>query len=363
MADSTLPGLSAAPSIQGNTQFWIRRNGQTRDERAALTLLQTALSGGGSAAISVAGLSGLLATAQNPVTPTSSSLGGVQSIVAVNHKFINSISTSGVPLLVQPAFGDLSGSAQMNQLGTGTPSSSNYLRGDGSWQPISSGISNPLTAGSLSATAIQIVDTGTGIYQPGTHVLGLSANGVDVIRGQYVSSAVNYLDISPSSTGNNVVIAVSGSDNDIGILLQPKGSGTIKLNSGAMIGAGLGIGIAPEGDTITYQSSGNTLQIYSGVFSFGSGYILGWTSTGDGSSGNPVVAIGPYIKSGTVQTGIVQIQGTSGSLGQLQAACLTGSGSAIGLGNNCPAVTLTAPTTWMKVTTDMGLQGYVAVYV
>lgn len=41
--------------------------------------------------------------------PSSSTLGGVQSAAAVSHQWINSISTSGVPALSQPAIADISG--------------------------------------------------------------------------------------------------------------------------------------------------------------------------------------------------------------------------------------------------------------
>lgn len=46
--------------------------------------------------------------------PSSSSLGGVQSKAAVSHQWINSISTSGVPALSQPAFSDISGTITPN---------------------------------------------------------------------------------------------------------------------------------------------------------------------------------------------------------------------------------------------------------
>lgn len=48
--------------------------------------------------------------------PSSSSLGGVQSAASVSHQWINSISTSGVPALSQPAFTDISGTATGAQL-------------------------------------------------------------------------------------------------------------------------------------------------------------------------------------------------------------------------------------------------------
>lgn len=60
-------------------------------------------------------ISGSVAAAQLP-NPSASSLGGVQSIAAVSHNFLTSISTSGVPAQAQPAFSDISGSVAASQL-------------------------------------------------------------------------------------------------------------------------------------------------------------------------------------------------------------------------------------------------------
>lgn len=51
--------------------------------------------------------SGTLPAARLP-NPSASTLGGIESIVAASHKWINTISTSGVPNLTQPAAADLS---------------------------------------------------------------------------------------------------------------------------------------------------------------------------------------------------------------------------------------------------------------
>jgi hypothetical protein len=48
--------------------------------------------------------------------PSSTTLGGVQSVAAVSHQWVASISTAGVPSLSQPDFSDLSGSAAVGQV-------------------------------------------------------------------------------------------------------------------------------------------------------------------------------------------------------------------------------------------------------
>jgi hypothetical protein len=65
-------------------------------------------------------ISGTVAASQLP-TPTVSTLGGVEAVVAVSHKWINAINTSGVPQLSQPAVGDVTGAApSANPTFTGT---------------------------------------------------------------------------------------------------------------------------------------------------------------------------------------------------------------------------------------------------
>jgi hypothetical protein len=78
-------------------------------------------------------ISGVASPAQLP-TPTSSTLGGVESSGPITHQWVNQIDTSGTPHLSQPAFGDVSGSAATGQIGTGTPSAGRYVDGGtGAW--------------------------------------------------------------------------------------------------------------------------------------------------------------------------------------------------------------------------------------
>jgi len=59
--------------------------------------------------------------------PSSSTLGGIQSIAAVSHQWLNAISTSGVPSASQPSFSDISGTLGATAGGTGLGS---YSTGD-----------------------------------------------------------------------------------------------------------------------------------------------------------------------------------------------------------------------------------------
>lgn len=59
-------------------------------------------------------VTGTLAASHLP-NPSASTLGGIQSAAAQSHKWINSISTSGVPSLSQPDYADISGLESMAQ--------------------------------------------------------------------------------------------------------------------------------------------------------------------------------------------------------------------------------------------------------
>lgn len=58
--------------------------------------------------------------------PSSSTLGGIQSFAAQSNKWINAISTSGVPSATQPSFADISGTATVSQGGTGQTTLTNH---------------------------------------------------------------------------------------------------------------------------------------------------------------------------------------------------------------------------------------------
>ena len=100
--------------------------------------------------------------------PTASTLGGIESLAATSHQWINTISTSGVPSSTQPAFTDISGTLGLGAGGTGQTTAAaafNALSpmttlGDVEYESGTSTASR--LAGNTSATMSVFTQTGTG---------------------------------------------------------------------------------------------------------------------------------------------------------------------------------------------------------
>lgn len=54
-----------------------------------------------------------------------------------------------------------------------------------------------------------------------------------ILRGASVASAVNNLVVSPSATGGNTSVLAEGTDTNVGIVVRPKGSGSLLLQGGS----------------------------------------------------------------------------------------------------------------------------------
>jgi len=129
--------------------------------------------------------------------PSSTTLGGIQSAANQSHKFIDSISTSGVPSLTQPAFSDLSGAATPAQIPLFSPvangavsasggGTSNFLRADGTWAtPPDVGVTTIGTIDSQTASANGAVISGASLFMQSASetVPGLMNNTTQVFSG------------------------------------------------------------------------------------------------------------------------------------------------------------------------------------
>ena len=98
--------------------------------------------------------------------------------------------------------------------------------------PKGSGVVNitGLTADLNGAALTLDADADTTMTADTDDQVDFSLGGTDIVRFKTVASAVNGFDLIGSATGNSVDITAQGTDTDIGIDVNPKGSGTVLLN-------------------------------------------------------------------------------------------------------------------------------------
>ena len=157
------------------------------------------------------------------------------------------------------------------------------------------------------------------IYSAGTTGninLGISSRGTGVIqfftntttqeqfRVTHTASAVNYLNVTGAATGGNVSILAAGSDSNIGLVLQPKGTGALQAQQTDSTATG---GNARGANAVDWQTSRAVATSvasgqYSGILSgvnnsvsgFGSVIAGGWNN---GMNGGSSAMVGGYSNS------------------------------------------------------------------
>ena len=179
----------------------------------------------GASTIVEAGGGGTIAAGWLP-NPSASTLGGVESIAAQSSKWINTISTSGVPSLTQPLFSDISGSVAAGQMPA--------LTGD-----ITS------SAGTV-ATTLATVNGGPGTCGDSTHVCQVVTNGKGLVTSQTAVS------ISQPGTGtvthtagaltlNQLIFGNGGADIAVGDLTGDITTSGGKATTLATVNSGPGL--------------------------------------------------------------------------------------------------------------------------
>lgn len=181
-------------------------------------------------------ISGTIAAGQLP-NPTASSLGGVQSKTAVTNQFLTSISTSGVPVSAQPAFTDISGNASAAQMPTSAQIWNKYTIPYTSVQ--AGGTTNAVTV--VSLTAKQMV---CGLAEKhSTAFAGTSISGLTVTVGDSNGTSTTYSPFAfnvlqtVSNTAvvyNNVVGAASYAGGTIQANFTATGANLSALTAGSL---------------------------------------------------------------------------------------------------------------------------------
>lgn len=169
------------------------------------------------------------------------------------------------PTLTTPNLGTPSALTLTNATGlpvggisaTGTPGSTTYLRGDGTWATVSGGSGNmSTTTYDPAGIAQQVVGTTATQTLTNKTTTGLKADGFLDTNGNKVveidaitaASGVNFLIEKAAATGQAVLIQATGTDTDVYLNLATKGAGTVRANN---------VDVATASNTLTL--SGKTI--------------------------------------------------------------------------------------------------------
>jgi hypothetical protein len=286
-----IPSLAASKITSG--QLALAQGGTDADLSATGGTSQVLKQTSSGAAITVGQLaftdiSGSVAASQLP-NPSASTLGGIESIAAVSHKWINTISTSGVPGLTQPAAADLSDTA----------TSGNVLRGNGT---------------SFVSATLAAADLSNGVTGTGAVVLATSPTLVTPTLGVASATTVNKLTITTPASGSTLTI-LNGKTLKVDNTLELAG-----VDSTVLTFQGTGTVVNQDStDTFTNKTldtagTGNVLK------------INGTTVSDITGTGKVVLQTSPSITTPTISSGGAAFSGSS-SGSTTVAASATASGT------------------------------------
>lgn len=98
-----------------------------------------------------------------------------------------------------------------------------------------------LTDGTEAAPSLFFVsDTNTGMYRPAADTVGIVGGGHDILRLTDVASATDYLEVKNGiGVGTPLHVLAEGASANIGVHLQPKGSGLFTISDGTDFNKGI----------------------------------------------------------------------------------------------------------------------------
>jgi hypothetical protein len=123
-------------------------------------------------------------------------------------------------------------------------------------------------SGSVSNPALCFSNTNRGFYDPNTGEIGVVGAGWEQFRFGNTASAVNYLKASGSATGSAPSLVATGSDTNIPLVLQPKGTGALQAQQTDSTATG---GNARGANAVDWQTSRSAASQVATTFSVISG--------------------------------------------------------------------------------------------
>ena len=98
-----------------------------------------------------------------------------------------------------------------------------------------------LDDGTAAAPSLNFTsDTNTGLYRPAADTVGIVGGGHDIVRMTDVASATDYLEIKNAiGVSTPLHVLASGASTNIGMHLQPKGSGLLTISDGTDFNKGI----------------------------------------------------------------------------------------------------------------------------
>ena len=258
------------------------------------------------------------------ITPKPAAAGGVTSITGT----ANEITVTGTttPTLSLPSALTFTGKTITG--GTfASPSLTTPTIGDGTE-----------AAPSLSFTS----DTNTGVYRPTADTVGIVGGGHDILRLTDVASATDYLEVKNGiGVGSPLHVLAEGASANIGVHLQPKGSGLFTISDGTDFNKGIRFrssssaasaitlldAVSTAGRVVTLPDATGTLALVSGDLGTPSA-LVGTNITGTASgltAGNATLAATVTVANEATDTTCFPLFATAatGSLAALSNAGLT----------------------------------------
>ena len=227
---STLGGIESITSASHNWVAYIDTSGAPHQSQPACGDLSNAANSCSTDATNASNITaGTLPAAQLP-TPTASTLGGIESLASASHKWINAISTAGVPAATQPACGDLSNAAtscstdatNASNISSGTLGAGRLPAPAGGGPPggvaaipsVTSGINTPETTIVSYTVPANTIAAGTTYRVVAYGTCTSSAANVSTVKIRFGSTgtasdtALATLNVTSATSGSNVAFSV-----------------------------------------------------------------------------------------------------------------------------------------------------------